>query len=100
MNLYGTSRRVHLLVLEAFVGPCPPGLEGCHTNGDGLDNKLTNLRWDTHAANMQDRLRHGRNPSANATECPKRHEYTPENTRIYRGKRHCRACDRERRRVE
>jgi hypothetical protein len=53
------TRSVHRLVLEAFVGPCPPGMEGCHNNGDGSDNRLENLRWDTHAANMQDAIRHG-----------------------------------------
>lgn len=50
---------VHKLVLEAFVGPRPPGLEACHNNGDGMDNRLSNLRWDTHQANMDDQLKHG-----------------------------------------
>lgn len=44
-------RKVHRLVLEAFVGPCPEGVECCHNNGDPSDNRLENLRWDTHAAN-------------------------------------------------
>lgn len=30
------------------------------------------------------------------THCPKGHEYTDENTRMARGRRACRACDRER----
>lgn len=50
---------VHKLVLEAFVGPRPPGLEACHNDGDGMNNRLTNLRWDTHKANMADQFRHG-----------------------------------------
>jgi hypothetical protein len=54
---------VHRLVLEAFVGPCPDGMEGCHDNGDPGDNRLANLRWDTHAANCADRDRHGTNVS-------------------------------------
>lgn len=29
------------------------------------------------------------------TRCPRGHEYTEENTRIYRGSRNCRACARE-----
>lgn len=43
---------VHRLVLESFVGPCPPGMEACHANGNGFDNRLENLRWDTHENNM------------------------------------------------
>lgn len=50
---------VHVLVLEVFVGPCPSGMEGCHANGDPSDNRLVNLRWDTHSANMRDAMRHG-----------------------------------------
>ena len=26
--------------------------------------------------------------------CPNNHEYTPENTRLYRGRRQCRMCSR------
>ncbi len=52
--------RIHTLVLEAFVGPRPDGLEACHANGDPADNRLTNLRWDTRVANCADRARHGR----------------------------------------
>ena len=51
--------QVHRLVLEAFVGPCPPGMECCHNNGDRADNRLENLRWDTSSANRHDSIRHG-----------------------------------------
>jgi hypothetical protein len=50
---------VHRLVLEAFVGPCPAGMEACHNNGVRTDNRLENLRWDTRSANCRDRIRHG-----------------------------------------
>jgi len=50
---------VHRAVLEAFVGACPPGTEGTHINGDKGDNRLENLRWATHAENIQDKDRHG-----------------------------------------
>lgn len=45
---------VHRLVLETFVGPAPKGTECCHANGDPHDNRLPNLRWDSHLANMSD----------------------------------------------
>lgn len=51
--------RVHLLVLLAFRGPPPKGLEGCHDNGNGHDNRLGNLRYDTRRGNQLDRVRHG-----------------------------------------
>ena len=46
------------IILETFVGPCPEGQEACHNNGDKSDNHLTNLRWDTHLKNIQDKYRH------------------------------------------
>lgn len=52
------SAQVHVLVLEAFVGPCPGGMECCHNNGNPKDNRIENLRWDTHKANMADRVKH------------------------------------------
>jgi hypothetical protein len=52
-------RYIHSLVLEAFVGPRPPGLIGCHNDGDRTNNRLGNLRWDTYKANEADKVRHG-----------------------------------------
>ena len=59
----GRTRRdayVHRLVLAAFVGPCPAGMEACHGDDDGLNNHLGNLRWDTPSANRLDAWRTGR----------------------------------------
>jgi NUMOD4 motif/HNH endonuclease len=53
------SRLVHQLVLEAFIGPRPPGMEACHGPGGPLDNRLVNLYWATHIQNMADRVRDG-----------------------------------------
>jgi hypothetical protein len=50
---------VHRLVLSAFAGPCPSGMEGCHDDGVRTNNRLENLRWDTHMANVADATRHG-----------------------------------------
>ena len=74
VNLGGSIRHVHRLVLEAFVGPCPPSCEGCHGNGIKTDNRLENLRWDTRKGNMADAREHGRtnrgerSPSAKLTQ--------------------------------
>jgi hypothetical protein len=53
---------VHRLVLAAFVGPRPVGMESCHADGNAANNRLDNLRYDTKAANIEDRNRHGRLP--------------------------------------
>ena len=55
----GKIRTVHSLVLEAFVGPRPEGMECRHLNGDRKDNRIENLRWGTRAENAQDRVIHG-----------------------------------------
>lgn len=60
--LGGRSKRVHVarLVLEAFVGPAPEGHESAHwPNNDPSDNRLANLRWATHADNMDDKIKAG-----------------------------------------
>lgn len=52
-------KRIAELVLLAFVGPRPEGLEICHNDGDPHNNHLSNLRYDTHIANMNDAVIHG-----------------------------------------
>ena len=48
------------LVLEAFVGACPPNMEACHfPDPNRENNRLTNLRWDTRSSNHADKLVHG-----------------------------------------
>jgi hypothetical protein len=50
---------VHRVILEAFRGPCPEGMEACHfPDPDPANNRIENLRWDTRAENYQDSLRH------------------------------------------
>lgn len=37
--------QVHRLVLLAFAGPCPAGMEGRHKGKDFTDNRIGNLLW-------------------------------------------------------
>lgn len=69
------NKFVHRLVLEAFIGPCPDGKEGCHfPNRDPSNNNIDNLRWDTRQSNRDAMLVHGtrangvRHGSAKLTE--------------------------------
>jgi hypothetical protein len=59
--LFFKNYRVHCAVLEAFVGPCPPGKECRHLDGNGQNNKLQNLKWGTRLENVQDSIKHGTN---------------------------------------
>ena len=90
-----TTRYVHQLVLEAFVGPCPAGYLCRHLDGDATNNALSNLRWDTARANNLDTVRHGRNPSSARTHCPRGHVLADPNLTASGkrcGRRACRAC--------
>ena len=50
---------VHRLVLAAFVGSCPDGLEANHLDGDKLNNRIGNLEWITSSENMLHAFRMG-----------------------------------------
>jgi hypothetical protein len=94
------SRTVHSVVAEAFLGPCPPGLEVLHRDGNGMNNAVGNLSYGTRGENMLDRVRHGTHNHAAKTHCIHGHEFTPDNTYITtRGGRECRACQRRRQRA-
>jgi HNH endonuclease/NUMOD4 motif len=55
------DKRVHLLVLEAFVGPRPtPRHHGAHApERDLANNRLDNLRWALPEENERDKKAHG-----------------------------------------
>jgi hypothetical protein len=64
VHLSDSGRRamayVHQMVAVAFIGPCPPGEETRHWDGDTENNRPSNLLYGTSAENAQDRVRHGR----------------------------------------
>lgn len=53
---------VHQLVMLAFHGPPPPGMEAMHLNGNPVDNRPENLQYGTHSQNMTDMYRLGKGP--------------------------------------
>lgn len=92
----GRNHLVHHLVLGAFIGPKPNGLECRHLNGDSADNRLVNLIWGTSSQNTKDTVRHGNHRGARKTYCKNGHEFTAENTAVRKGGRQCRICNKER----
>jgi hypothetical protein len=63
IRLYGKQKNedvfVHVLVLEAFVGPCPEGCEARHLDGSRDNNNINNLVWGTRSENSIDAIRDG-----------------------------------------
>lgn len=53
MENVSTRVLVHLLVAEAFIGPCPDGKEVNHRDTDKRNNEETNLEYCTHIENME-----------------------------------------------
>lgn len=85
-------RRVHQLVAEAFIGPCPPGHETRHHDGDNQHNAASNLLYGTSGDNKLDQVRHGTHPNASKNCCPKcGGPFTISSD----GGRRCKACKRE-----
>jgi hypothetical protein len=55
-----TIASVSRLILEAFVGPCPRGMQACHfPDPDVTNNRVENLRWGTAKDNAKHRDIHG-----------------------------------------
>jgi hypothetical protein len=110
-----TTFSVHVLVLAAFVGPCPEDKECCHRDGDKLNNEVSNLYYGTKSQNWDDRRNHPQykpnrkgvrlsaetrakiSASKTQTACKRGHKFTVGNTRLdSRGHQHCRLCERDR----
>lgn len=89
------KRCIHQIVLEAFVGPRPTGMEACHIDGDPTNNHVSNLRWGSPSSNNYDRVRHGTHNQKSKTHCPRGHRLgAPNNRASYekRGYRECLSC--------
>jgi hypothetical protein len=71
--LYVNGKRrcqlVHRLVLLAFIGPPPNKTETRHLNGNGQDNRLSNLCWGTKQQNEADKTKHGTRGGPRGNAC-------------------------------
>jgi HNH endonuclease/NUMOD4 motif len=57
------KRRVHVLVAEAFYGPCPPGKEVNHKDKQRSNCAVSNLEYLTRSENHKHAYANGRSPS-------------------------------------
>ena len=60
LGKYSRGIPVHQLVMLAFHGFPPPGMEAMHLNGNPVDNRPENLQYGTHSQNMIDMYRTGK----------------------------------------
>lgn len=73
LSVEGHMRYAHRLSLEWASGPCPPGLEACHSCRNRHCVNPAHLRWGSRASNVSDCIADGtsgrgeRNPSATLT---------------------------------
>lgn len=92
-----SSKRVHHLVLLAFVGPRPEGTWGLHNDDVKSNNHVDNLYWGTPAHNARDRIDNGHHFQVHKTHCPRGHALVEPNLKraqLVRGRRDCLACGR------
>jgi hypothetical protein len=96
---YGKSVNMHVLVAKAFLGKRPHKSHVCHKDGNKLNNRLDNLRYDTPKGNWND---FRENPGSTShsigkTHCPAGHLLQEPNlmgSQLARGWRSCLSCSR------
>lgn len=85
----------HRVSFEHFVGPVPDGFELDHLCNVRRCVNPEHLQVVTHRENIV-RSSNFIADHARQTRCVRGHEFTENNTRVYRGGRFCRACERDR----
>lgn len=100
LNWNGCKKNVlaHRMMASTFLGD-NPNLEACHRDGNPLNSRLPNIRWDTSAGNKADKATHGTDHNRNKEVCPRKHHLSwPNlvNSQAIKGHRTCKACARAR----
>lgn len=95
-------RAAHRVAYERCIGPIPDGLEIDHVRARGCEHRNCVNPAHLEAVSHWENVMRGDTIAAKRraqTHCIHGHEFTPENTYIWRGGRSCRACS-DRRRKE
>lgn len=92
-----TTVRVYRLMAAAYLGEQRSGMNVRHADDVKSNSYLGNLCYGSSKDNAQDAIANGKHGSLihkRKTHCPKKHEYTPENTYTPPGTdwRQCRIC--------
>lgn len=104
IQVNGKSRYVHRIAYEAFIGPIPDGMQIdhlCHTeDADCPGGSACPHRACCNPAHLEpvaplENTRRGRGHGSE-THCPQGHPYAGDNLRMWKGRRVCRSCNRER----
>jgi hypothetical protein len=90
----GQHKRAHRVIFELHFGEIPKGALIQHKCDTPSCCNIDHLEMGTPLTNMQDKVNKGRlrNQNMSKTHCKHGHEFTPENTRIYDGRRVCYYC--------
>lgn len=94
-GLEGKPHLAHRVSYEMHVGPISKGLVIDHL----CRNRSCVNPEHLEPVDQRENIMRGESPAARCakvTHCPQGHEYNKENTRLYRGYRYCRVCDRQR----
>lgn len=68
VTLNGKPYYCHRVMMETWVGPCPPGEEVLHLNDIGTDNRLENLAFGTRYQNVMSARDNKCHPTAKLTD--------------------------------
>lgn len=88
----GVSVLAHRFAYTRTVGKIPDGLQLDHLCRNKICVNPSHLEPVTNDENHRRAVPF--HPLTNRAHCPKGHAYSQENTRMYRGSRHCRECGR------